>query len=199
MTLWFLARAAGFVALLASSITIALGAAGIASRGDNRIVVQLVHRTASVVALAMLGLHGVLLVTDHFVDVSPAGALVPFTAGYRSLALGLGTLALYGFLAAAASGALRRRMALSASATRAWRAVHVSAYAAWLLSMGHGLLAGSDTGATWASLVYAVCAFVVAVAVAGRVASGIQTQTAALPSARRARHRERAATAGEHR
>ena len=50
----------------------------------------------------MLGLHVALLVTDSYVDVSLPGALVPFTAGYRAFALGLGTLAAYGLLVVAA-------------------------------------------------------------------------------------------------
>ena len=92
----------------------------------------------------MLGLHAALLVVDHYVDVSLGGALVPFTAGYRGVALGLGTLSVYVFAVVALTGALRGRMATSTAAARTWRAVHLSAYAAWVLAMGHGLLAGTD-------------------------------------------------------
>jgi methionine sulfoxide reductase heme-binding subunit len=185
MTLWFIARAAGFVALLAASLTVALGAAGTSGRLDHRILAQLVHRSAAVLTLAMLGLHTVLLVVDHYVDVSVGGALVPFTAGYRGYALGLGTLAVYGFLVVAATGALRGRLAASAGATRAWRAVHLSAYAAWGLAMAHGVLAGTDTMRPWALALYGVSAFVVGGAVAGRVVAGLRGRRAALPRARR--------------
>ncbi|MBB3043778.1 hypothetical protein [Nocardioides soli] len=187
MTPWFLARAAGFVALLTASVTVALGAAGPASWGDRRIIAQLVHRSAAVVTLALLALHVILLVTDRFVDVSIGGALVPFTAGYRGVALGLGTLAAYSFLVAAASGTLRGRMAASAATARAWRAIHLSAYAAWALAMVHGVLAGTDTGTTWAPLLYGGSALAVAGAVAARVVAGVRARTAALPTARRAR------------
>lgn len=172
MTLWFLARSAGFVALLTASVTVALGAAGSASWGDRRIVAQLVHRSAAVITLALLALHAVLLVADRFVDVSVGGALVPFTAGYRGVALGLGTLAAYSFLVAALSGALRGRMAAAEGTARAWRAIHLSAYAAWVLAMAHGVLAGTDTGTTWAPLLYVGSACVVAGGVAARVVAG---------------------------
>lgn len=185
MTLWFIARAAGFVALLAASITVALGAAGTTGRLDHRILAQLVHRSAAVMTLAMLGLHAVLLVLDQYVDVSVRGALVPFTAGYRGYALGLGTLAAYGFVVVAATGALRGRLAGSVRAARAWRGVHLSAYAAWVLAMGHGILAGTDTARGWALALYGASAFVVAAAVAGRVAAGFRDRRAALPQARR--------------
>jgi sulfoxide reductase heme-binding subunit YedZ len=196
MTLWFLARAAGFVALLTATVTVALGALGSSARPtggrvdpahlDRRVLAQLVHRSAAVLTLAMLALHAVLLVVDHYVAVSWSGALVPFTAGYRAFALGLGTLALYGFVVAAATGALRGRLvSLSPRATRAWRAVHLSAYAAWVLAIGHGLLAGTDTGQRWAVALYAGCAGLVAAAAAGRVFAVRRHGRSTLPQARR--------------
>lgn len=186
MTLWFIARAAGFVALLAASVTVALGAAGTSGRLDHRILAQLVHRSAAVLTLAMLWLHAVLLVLDQYVDVSVRGALVPFTAGYRGYALGLGTLAVYGFVVVAATGALRGRLAGSVRAARAWRGVHLSAYAAWALAVAHGMLAGTDTLRGWALGVYGVSGFLVGSAVAARLVSGLRGRRAALPQARRA-------------
>jgi sulfoxide reductase heme-binding subunit YedZ len=185
MTLWFLARAAGFVALLSASLTVALGAAGSSARRDGRIVAHLVHRSAAVVTLAMLALHGVLLVTDRFVNVSMAGALVPFTAGYRGVALGLGTLALYGFVVVALTGALRGRLAASSRAANAWRTVHVAAYAAWVLAMAHGVLAGTDTVRGWALALYGASAFVVSAAVVGRIASELRHRRSPLVRTRR--------------
>jgi sulfoxide reductase heme-binding subunit YedZ len=185
MTLWFIARAAGFVALLAASISVALGAAGTSGRLDSRILAQLVHRSAAVLTLAFVGLHAVLLVVDHYVDVSVHGALVPFTAGYRGYALGLGTLAIYGFVVVAGVGALRGRLAASSRAARAWRGVHLTAYAAWALAMAHGVLAGTDTLRGWALALYGLSAFVVVGAVASRVAEGLRGRRAALPRSRR--------------
>lgn len=186
MTLWFVARAAGFVALLAASVTVALGAGGSSSpHADRRILAQLVHRSAAVLTLAMLGLHAVLLIADQYVDVSARGALVPFTAGYRGYALGLGTLAVYGFVVVAATGALRGRLASSAGASRAWRVVHLSAYAAWALAMTHGVLAGTDTLRGWALALYGASAFLVGGALAARAASTVRARRAPLLRARR--------------
>jgi methionine sulfoxide reductase heme-binding subunit len=186
MTLWLLARSAGFVALLAASLTVALGAAGTGSRRDGRILAQLVHRSAAVVTLAMLALHAALLVADHYVSVSVSGALLPFTAGYRGFALGLGTLGAYAFLVVAATGSLRGRLASSARAARAWRGVHLAAYAAWALALGHGVLAGTDTARGWALAVYGACAALVGAGVLARTVGGRRQHHAALPTARRA-------------
>lgn len=184
MTLWFLARSAGFVALLAASVTVALGALGSASRGDRRIVAHLVHRSAAVLTLAMLALHAVLLITDRFVDLSVAGALIPFTAGYRGLALGLGTLAVYGFAVVALTGALRSRTTASPVAVRAWRGVHAAAYAAWILAMTHGLLAGTDTGVSWATAAYLGCGVLVVGSVVLRLRAVSRDQADPLARAR---------------
>jgi sulfoxide reductase heme-binding subunit YedZ len=134
----------------------------------------------------MLALHGVLLVVDHYVAVSWSGALVPFTAGYRAVALGLGTLGLYGFLVAAGTGALRGRLvAPSPRAARMWRGVHLSAYAAWFLAMGHGILAGTDTGQRWALALYVGCAGAVTAAAATRWLAVLRHRRSPLPQARR--------------
>jgi sulfoxide reductase heme-binding subunit YedZ len=195
MTLWFLARAAGFVALLAATVTVTLGAMGASARPtggpvdaahlDRRVLAQLVHRSAAVIAIAMLGLHAAMLIADKFVDVSIAGALEPFTAGYRGVAVGLGTLAAYGFLVVAASGALRGRLAHSLTASRGWRAVHLSAYAAWGLAMGHGLLSGTDTSQPWALALYTACGSAVGAVVTSRLVAAARHHRSPLPTARR--------------
>lgn len=172
MTLWFLARAAGFMALLGATAAVCLGATASASdpatrlrRRNRRLLLQLAHRSAAVVTLALLALHAVLLILDTHVNISVPGALVPFTAGYRGVAVGLGTLAVYCFAAVALSGAVRGRLAGSARAARRWRPVHALAYAAWPLAMGHGLLAGTDTSTRWAEWLYGGSALAVAVAI----------------------------------
>lgn len=191
MTLWYLARAAGFTALLAATASVIIGVLASGSRTgdpqsrDRRVLRQQAHRSAAIVTVAMLLLHVSLLVLDSYVDVSVPGALVPFTAGYRSVALGLGTLATYALLAVAVTGAARGRIAVSATGARAWRAVHLSAYVVWVLAMAHGLLAGTDTGTWWSWILYGGCAVSVLVAVWIRVGSANVQHIAPLPTARR--------------
>ena len=161
MTWWFLARAAGFMALLGATTSVVLGAttagsspATRARRAETRMLLQLAHRSAAVVTLALLALHAVLLILDSHVAISLPGALVPFTAGYRGVAVGLGTLAVYCFAVVALTGALRGRLATSPRAVRWWRPVHTLAYAAWPLAVAHGLFAGTDSTRWWAWMLY---------------------------------------------
>ncbi|MEP9361645.1 hypothetical protein ABLE68_01680 [Nocardioides sp. CN2-186] len=191
MTLWYLARAAGFAALVAATASVTLGALASSARThdarsrDRRVLRQLAHRSAAVVTVAMLALHVTLLVLDRFVDVSLPGVLVPFTAGYRAVAVGLGSLATYGLLVVAISGAARGRLAASVRGARAWRAVHLTAYGVWALAMGHGVLAGTDTGSWWTWLLYGGCAVSVLAAVWVRFGAVDRHHTAPLPTARR--------------
>lgn len=189
--IWYLARATGMVALIAFTASTAMGA--LASRRrtrgsdqqlDRRFLVQTAHRSAAVLGLTMLLAHAVLIILDVYVDVSLTSTLVPFTAGYRPLALGLGTLAVYAFVVVAVSGAARGRLAGSARAARTWRRVHLAAYAGWALAMGHGILAGTDTGASWSTAIYSACGFAVAVAVGLRLRDHAATGRTPLTTAR---------------
>lgn len=189
--LWYLARAAGFAALLAATASVTLGALSSTGRPhdtrgrDRRVLRQLAHRSAAVVTLAMLSVHVTLLVADSYLDLSLPGALVPFTAGYLWFALGLGTLAAYGLLVVALTGAARGRLAPSFVASRTWRAVHLSAYGVWALAMGHGVLAGTDTGRWWSWALYGGSGLTVLVAGAVRLVAADEHHTSPMPTARR--------------
>lgn len=174
--IWYLARGTGMVALIAFTAATVLGA--LASRTpsapsdrqlDRRFLVQMAHRSVAVLGLVMLLVHATLLVIDVYVDVSVTSTLLPFTAGYRPIALGFGTLAVYAFVLTAVSGAMRGRLAASTRGTRAWRTVHLSAYAGWAMAMGHGIFAGTDTGSLWSTAIYAACGLAVATAVTMRL------------------------------
>jgi methionine sulfoxide reductase heme-binding subunit len=180
MTLWFLARALGMVALLAFTLSVVLGATSsdtelpthIQDRDaaiDRRVLRQLAHRSAAGIGLVALAAHLVLILLDSYVSVTVLGALIPFTAGYAPVALGLGTIAVMLFLVVAITGAARGRLATSARAAAGWRAVHALAYLGWALAMGHGIFAGTDTGTLWTTTVYAACGIAFAGAMGTRL------------------------------
>jgi predicted ferric reductase len=156
MTLWYVARASGVVALVAFTLATALGALTSvrpARRGrdsdERRILAQYAHRSAAVTGLALAAVHVTAIVLDAQAYVSASQAVVPFTAGYRPVAVGLGTIALYLFVLTAIVGASRGRLAGLAGASRAWRVVHAAAYVGWALSIGHALFAGTDANRLW--------------------------------------------------
>lgn len=191
MTLWFLARATGFVALLAFTASTVLGTLAASPKAepsidqlDRRFLTQMAHRSAAIVGLALLLTHAGLIILDSFASVSIAGALVPFTAGYRPIALAAGTLAVYAIAATAVSGALRGRLAASVKSARRWRYVHFAAYAGWGLAMGHGFFAGTDTTRWWSLSIYAACGLAVVTAVSFRLIAELKHRARPLIAAR---------------
>lgn len=167
MTMFDLIRSLGLVAYLAFSLSLGLGIASLSGGPseralDRRVIRQLLHRSAAVVGLIALTGHLALIVADSYVSTPVTAVLIPFTAGYQVLALGIGTLALYCFVLAAGSGWLRLGTARLLS-ERGWRWLHRTAYAGWALCLLHGLLAGPDTRRVWALAPYALGVAMVAV------------------------------------
>jgi len=149
--LWYLSRASGLVLLALFSAVVVLGVAirtGSAPRGWPRFAVAELHRTLSLFAVALLALHVVTAMLDPFVTIGWAATLLPFLSPYRTLAIGLGTLAVDLAGAVLVTSLARRRLG-----QRAWRAVHWLAYLAWPAAFLHSLTAGGDLGIWWVALV----------------------------------------------
>jgi sulfoxide reductase heme-binding subunit YedZ len=182
MTIWFVARAAGLSALIVLTLTTALGAFGSDRSGtwaQRRIVGQYLHRVLAALGLGLLLLHISTIVADTYAHVGVRGALVPFTSDYRPGLVGLGTIAAYGVLLAAAVGVSRGAMANSARASALWRWVHGAAYACWALALVHGFTVGSDSAQEWVRLIYLGCLGLVVAAGAGRLARAVPVRETA--------------------
>jgi sulfoxide reductase heme-binding subunit YedZ len=167
--LWFLSRGSGLVLLVLFSIVVVLGVAtrtGSAPRRWPRFAIAELHRTLSLFAVALLVLHVATAILDPFVTIGWAAALVPFASPYRTLAVGLGTLAVDLGGAVLITSLARRRLG-----QRAWRAVHWLAYLAWPAALLHSLTAGGDLGIWWVALVETASAGAVATAVLARLFS----------------------------
>src|SRR5205807_1876745 len=126
-----------------------------------------------------LGVHIVTSVIDPLSPVRIANFIVPFTGGYRPLAVGLGVVAFDLLAALVITSLLRQRIGV-----RVWRLIHWSAYACWPLAMLHGLTAGTDTGTMWANLVYLAGAILVGVSLSWRLGGVALERPRALPMGR---------------
>jgi DMSO/TMAO reductase YedYZ heme-binding membrane subunit len=154
---WAMARAAGFVAFVASTCAVLLG-----TRRPARLPVgglpardYALHRAFGIAAVLALAVHLIALSLDTYTPFSWAQLLaVPWTSGYRPFAVTLGFLAMVSLLLAAASGALRRHLP-------GWRTLHAAAYLTFALSVAHGVLAGTDSHSAGALVVYGAALFAV--------------------------------------
>src|ERR1700694_3669611 len=141
-----------------------LSAARFESAGWPRFVTTGFHRNLSLLAVIFLALHIVTAVVDPFTNLGWATAVIPSAASYRTLWLGLGTVAFDLLLAILLTSLLRGYIG-----HRAWRAVHWLAYAAWPVAVVHGFGTGSDRRSAWLLVLNAVCILAVGWAVAVRL------------------------------
>jgi predicted ferric reductase len=178
--LWYASRATGVVSVLLLSAVVIIGM--LVSRqgrlpGLPAFAVTGLHRNLSLLAVAFIAVHVATAVADPFVTIHLASAVVPFTAGYRPLWLGLGAVAVDLIAALIATSLLRARLN-----RRVWRGVHWLAYAAWPVAFAHGIGAGDDLRGG-GLLVLAACCAVAVCAAAGWRAWHAMRQ---VPRARRA-------------
>jgi methionine sulfoxide reductase heme-binding subunit len=180
--LWYAGRGSGLVALVLLTVVVTLGILTRARRplpGLPRYAVAAVHRNTGLLAVSFLAVHITTLTLDPAAQIRLVDLVAPFHAGYRPAWMGLGTLAVDCLLAIVVTSLLRARLG-----TRAWRAVHWLAYAAWPAAFLHGLGSGSDFGRVWARGIAAGCFLAIAAAVAWRSSDGFAAPPKRIPRPR---------------
>lgn len=171
--LWLVSRASGVVLLILFSAVVVLGVStrtGATTRRWPRFAVAELHRTLSLFAVALLGLHVATALLDPYVSIGWVSSVLPFTSHYETLAISAGTLAVDIAGAVLITSLLRRRLGL-----RAWRAIHYLAYLAWPLAFVHAITAAAYdqhlwwiVASEWASLTAVATAVIVRLVRRGR-------------------------------
>jgi predicted ferric reductase len=135
---WFVLRSTGLVATGLLTVAVVLGLVGPRLAPTARLVSIGLHRSASVAGTLLIVLHVVLAILDGWVALDWPSAVVPGVAAWERGGVALGALAVDLLLVLLVTTATRLR------APRLWRSAHLVAYPAWALSVGHGLLVGTD-------------------------------------------------------
>lgn len=142
---WITSRAAGGVALLSASASVVLGLMMSSTRrSPSRRDLRTLHEALSLTALAMVGLHGLALLGDSYLNPGPAGIAIPFVGSYRPLWTGVGIFAGYGLAALGLSYYLRNRIGASR-----WTRLHRLTALFWIAAIVHTIGAGSDATRAW--------------------------------------------------
>ena len=165
--MWLVSRASGLMLLVLFSTVFVLGIStrlGARLRSMPRFAVAELHRTLALFSVALLALHVATAVLDPYVSIGWWAAVLPFTAHYRPLALGLGTLAVDLGAAVLITSLIRSRLGY-----RWWRTVHWLAYASWPLAFMHSLSAGNDMSIWWVAALVWGSGSAVALAVVDRI------------------------------
>jgi methionine sulfoxide reductase heme-binding subunit len=142
---WLASRASGVVALALVTLSVAVGlamAGRVARRPGLARRLRGVHEHVALVGLAMIAVHGVTLLGDHWLHPGLRGIAIPFWMSYRPAATGAGILA--GYLAAALGLSFYARRRIGA---RRWRRLHRLTVAVYALAVVHALGAGTDAAA----------------------------------------------------
>jgi sulfoxide reductase heme-binding subunit YedZ len=185
--IWYAARASGVAAYVVLSLTVCFGltlGSKIQTRRWPRFSVEEIHRFGGLLVGSLIGVHVLAIAADSFLPFSLTQLLVPFTSTYRPLWTGLGIAAAEILVALAITNHYRKRMPYSV-----WRKAHYLNFAVWSLASLHGLMSGTDRGATWLAILYGVSvAGVVTLLVwrfggrhAGRIAATGAVTVTALP------------------
>ena len=161
-TTWYAARAGGVVAYLLVSASVLAGILLAGRRhvpGLPRFAVEDVHRFLGILAGLFIAVHVGSIALDSVVPFSLGQLVIPFTAGYRPVATGLGVVALELLLAVSLTNALRSRLPY-----RLWRRAHYATLAVWGLATFHGILSGTDRAEAWLLGIYGASVAAVVVA-----------------------------------
>lgn len=141
-TFWLLARASGLSAYALVTLSVVAGIV-LKARPFSKpkpSTVTHVHRALAFNAIGAIAAHGVALVLDTTVKISPLALVVPGLVSYRPLATAIGVLCAELLVVVYASFSLRKRIGV-----KAWRRLHWATYGIFGMATIHGLAAGTDS------------------------------------------------------
>jgi sulfoxide reductase heme-binding subunit YedZ len=147
MITWIVLRAAGIGAYLMLFLSVAWGLLATTSLVTKRVAKPtstLFHQFVATVGLALLGVHLGGLLIDTFVPFGVPDLLVPMASEFRPVATAFGVVAMYLMVAVMVSSWTKRRVGITW-----WRRLHLLAIPTFILSMVHGVFAGTDTSRPW--------------------------------------------------
>jgi sulfoxide reductase heme-binding subunit YedZ len=142
---WVMTRAAGSVALVASSVSLCVGLlmSGRLIKG-RRVDLRIAHEALSLTALIALAIHVLSLLADSFFHPSLLDVTVPFVSGYREPWMSIGIIGGWGLAVLGLSYYARGMIGPDR-----WRRLHRWTAAAWVLGLVHSIGEGTDNGRMW--------------------------------------------------
>jgi predicted ferric reductase len=150
---WYLSRASAWMAYLLMWLSMVMGIlltnrmARVWPGGPTAFDL---HQYASLLGLNLGLFHALVLMGDRYVNASLTQVLVPFAyTGYRPLWVGIGQLSFYALIVISLTFYVRGLIGM-----RAWRFIHLLSFIAFVVTLAHGLLSGTDSASLWAQGAY---------------------------------------------
>jgi predicted ferric reductase len=149
---WYMSRAAGLLGYLLLWAATAWGLV-VSTKVARGLVpapfAASLHEFLSLAALAFSAFHALVLLGDHYIDLSLVDIIYPFAASYRPGWVGVGQLGFY--LSAVLSLSFYVRKTIS---PKTWRKLHYLAFLTYGMVVVHSLASGSDTSALPVQIMY---------------------------------------------
>ncbi|MCU6712915.1 ferric reductase-like transmembrane domain-containing protein [Paenibacillus sp. J5C_2022] len=170
-SVWSVTKAAGVSSYLLLFVSVIMGTIGysqlVSAKHRGRLIFY--HQWTGWFGFLFGLLHGIVLLIDTYEPFSIIDLLVPFFSPYKSAGTGLGIIALYMYVAVMVTSDWMKLFG-----RKVWRIVHYLPFAAYILALLHGLLAGSDSSRTAVKMMYAVTGLLFLVVIAVRMGWGKQ-------------------------
>jgi len=148
---WEWIRLLGFLAYFYFTISIIFGLLRKSSFvKSHKNLIYHIHQNAGWLGLVTVIGHMLVLLIDHYKPYSLVEALVPFSAEYESIPSALGTIAFYLFLMVIMTSDLWMRTMNSSL----WKKLHFLVLPAWVSSLAHGVLIGTDSENAFVIMLY---------------------------------------------
>lgn len=141
---WHVARASGITALALTGASVIWGlllSTRVLRGRPTPAWLLSMHRFLGAMTVTFTSVHIAGLVADDYVHFGWLETLVPFTSAWQPFAVGLGVIATYLLIAVQASSMMMRRIP-----RRWWKTIHQSSFLLFLISIVHGVQAGTDAG-----------------------------------------------------
>jgi methionine sulfoxide reductase heme-binding subunit len=141
---WITSRAAGVVALLASSGAMTAGLLMGGRFVRRSIDLRATHEALALATLIALGVHAFALLGDGFLSPSLADVTIPFAADFQRWWMAAGIVGGWMLVILGLSYYARARIGV-----QRWRSLHRFTALAWVLGLMHSLGQGTDAGTAW--------------------------------------------------
>jgi sulfoxide reductase heme-binding subunit YedZ len=165
---WITSRAAGFTALVLSSLAVCLGLLMSTKLLRRKGVdLRVTHEILSLSTMVAIVVHAAALLGDRFLHPSLADISIPFVSGYKSAWTTLGIVSGWSLIALGLSYYARRRIGVAR-----WRMLHRFTALAWLGGLAHSLGEGTDAGQVWFLAMVAIVAIPALGLLAARMLGG---------------------------
>jgi sulfoxide reductase heme-binding subunit YedZ len=154
MNAWIILRAAGIGSYIALWLAVDWGLIATTSLVTKRVskpTSTLFHGVVASAGLALLVIHLGGLLVDRFMPFGLLDLLIPLRAGYRTLAVSFGVIAMYAMVLILVTSWVRKRLG-----TKVWRAIHLLAIPTFTMALAHGVFAGTDSSRPWMFAIYVV-------------------------------------------